>query len=150
MEMNRREVLASLSVFALLDGLFAGQAEAAGLDMAKSVVFQYDQLPVVHNANGGTSRAVMKGTLKTGEFVEVHETTLPAGQMPHPPHRHSHSEFLLIREGNLEFQDEGVPMPVGPGGVVYTASGRLHGLKNTGTTMGSYFVVAVGVQKAEG
>lgn len=152
-EMNRREMLVALGALAAFGGgLAEAQAgPAAGPDgkLSKSTVFEYDQLPVKHNPNGGTSRQVFSGTLVTGEFVEVHETTLPPGQMPHPPHRHSHSEMLLIREGNLEYTSEGQAMPVGPGGVVFSASHLLHGLKNTGTVMASYFVVAVGVQKAE-
>ena len=117
--LNRRELCVSLSAFAALSSVMAeAQAgAAAGPDgkLSKSVVFNYDQLPVKNNANGGTGRQVLSGTLPTGEFVEVHETTLPAGKMPHPPHKHSHSEFLLIREGNLEFINDGKPEPVGPG-----------------------------------
>jgi len=143
---SRREFGMAMAAFATLAGVADAQGDAT---MGLSKVFRYGELPVVKNANGGESRAVMHGTLLTGEFVEVHETMLPAGQMPHPAHKHSHSEFLLIREGDLQYQDEDKWLPVGPGDVVFSAHNRLHGLKNVGMTPARYFVVAVGVQKAE-
>jgi quercetin dioxygenase-like cupin family protein len=163
--LNRRDLCVALSALAALASMPAIEAAeaqatpasspspspAAGPDgkLSKSVVFSYAELPVKHNANGGASRAVLSGTLPTGEFIEVHQTTLPAGQMPHPPHHHSHSELLLIREGQLEFLNDGVPQSAGPGDIVFTASNVPHGLKNTGTTTANYFVVAIGVQTKE-
>jgi len=149
-DMTRRDFGWAMAAFAALASAAEAQDKSKdSVPMGLSTVFRYDQLPVVHNANGGESRAVMHGTLPTGEFVEVHETMLPAGKEPHPPHKHSHSEFLLIREGTLEYSDNGNTMPAGPGDVVFSASMRMHGLKNVGTTPARYFVVAVGVQKAE-
>jgi hypothetical protein len=82
--------------------------------IAGSETFSYDQLPVSDLPNGGTMRRVFSGVLVTGEYVEVHESVLPPGKMPHPPHRHRNSEILFIREGKLEFLNDGKPEPVGP------------------------------------
>jgi quercetin dioxygenase-like cupin family protein len=154
-KLNRREVGLALSALAMLGTVdTAAQTAAtapaepvAGPALLKSFVFPYESLPVKHSSNGGESRAVLHGTLATGEFVEVHETTLPPGQMPHPPHRHTHSEFQLIREGKIQVVGEGPNQIVGPGGVIFNASGVLHGLKNIGDTTASYFVVAISTQK---
>ena len=141
--MNRREMVGAMTAFAML----AAVAEAQTTDttpMAESKVFRFDALPVVKNANGGESRAVMHGTLPTGEFVEVHETMLPPGKEPHPAHKHRNTEFVLIRQGKLEYTgNNGKPEPVGVGDVIYSASNQMHGLKNVGTTNAQYFIVSI-------
>src|ERR1700745_2288118 len=86
--LNRRDLCVALSAFAAMGSVMAeaqaGAAAGPGGKLSKSVVFNYDQLPVKNNSNGGTGRQVMSGTLDTGEVVEVHETMLPPGKMPHP------------------------------------------------------------------
>ena len=159
--MNRRDLVVALSSFA---ALAVTSAEAGGQEpgnlpetmavpappgsagdpvLSASRAFRFEDLPVVKTANGET-RAVTRGVLPGGEAVEMHETTLLPGHMPHLPHQHKHSEFMLIREGQMEFENNGKPERVGPGGVMYAASNMLHGLKNVGTTTANYFVVAIG------
>src|ERR1700761_1636548 len=148
--LNRRELCVALSALAAMGGGTAeSQSPTATTEpvLAHSEIFSFDKLPLHTSANGRASRAVIQGRLATGEFVEVHETALPAGQMPHPPHRHTHSEFLLIREGKLEATSDGKTGIVEPGGIIFTASGVLHSLKNIGDVTANFFVVAVGVQK---
>jgi quercetin dioxygenase-like cupin family protein len=152
-QMNRRELGLALSAFTMLGSSLSAEAQrgTASGDAPKllhSELFSYDKLPVKTSSNGMTSRAVVHGTLATGEFIEVHETTLPAGEMPHPPHRHTHSELLLIRDGELQVDSDGQRGIVHAGDVIFTASAVLHSLKNVGTGPASYFVVAVGVQRA--
>ena len=106
-------------------------------------VYRFEQLAVKKNANG-ESRPIVSGVLPTGETVELHETSLLPGHMPHPAHKHRHSEFMFIREGTLEFDNNGTPERVGPGAVVFAASNIMHGLKNVGNTTAQYFVIAIG------
>ncbi len=148
--MNRREMGLALSAFAALAALPAeaqATAEATAPVLAHSRLFAFADLPARTAPNGTITRSVMQGNLATGEFVEVHETTLPVGEMPHPPHRHTHSEMLLVREGRLQVVSDGQEGVVGPGDVIFTASAVLHSLKNIGDVPSTYFVVAVGKQK---
>ncbi len=69
---------------------------------------------------------------------------LPPGQMPHPPHKHRNSEFIFIREGNVEYYHDDKTERVGPGGVIFNASNQMHGMKNVGSVDAQYFVIAVG------
>src|SRR5581483_11560508 len=97
-------------------------------------------------SGGAATRPILHGKLATGELVELHETTLLPGQMPHAAHKHVHTEFMLIREGTLELILENRTERVAPGGVVYAASGELHALKNVGSVPANYFVIAIGTE----
>ncbi len=146
---NRRDLCVALSALAAVGSLSSSDAEAQSKSdqvLSKSRTWTFDSLPARPSSNGGASRAVVQGLLATGEAVEVHETTLPPGKMPHPPHKHVHSEFLFVREGDLEVNRDGTKSKVGPGGVIFNASNVPHGLKNIGTTPANYFVIAIGKQ----
>ncbi len=106
-------------------------------------IFRAASLPV-HSSANGSSQHVVQGTLVTGEGVELHNSTLLPGHEPHPPHQHVHAEFLLIREGNVEWLLDGKRQSAGPGDILYASSNVLHGLRNTGAATASYFVVAIG------
>jgi mannose-6-phosphate isomerase-like protein (cupin superfamily) len=151
--LNRRDLCVALSAFAAMGSVAVSEAHAEGLGgdaggtlLSTSNVIPYEQLAVIQMPNGGTMRRVMSGVLPTGEFIEIHETMLPAGKMPHPPHKHPNTEVLFIQQGKLEYLDDGKGVPVGPGGIVFSASNLMHGLKNVGDTPASYIVVSVGRQ----
>jgi len=146
-QLDRRDL------FAALAALGAAATSSSGADaptLSDSRVIPFKSLTVRKFPNGGEQRRVISGTLTTGEFIEVHETMLPAGETPHPPHKHPNTEMLFIQTGSLEYDDDGKLTPVGPGDIVFTASNRMHGLKNVGTTPATYIVVSVGRQLPEG
>lgn len=157
MTMNRRDLCVALSTLAAVAAarpangqtapIAPGATSAPGAQaepvLSVQKVYPFESLPVAQSANG-ESRAVVHGVLPTGEAVELHETTLLPGHVPHPPHKHRHSEFMLVREGAVEFDNDGKFERVGPGGVIFAASNVMHGLKNVGETNANYFVIAVG------
>jgi quercetin dioxygenase-like cupin family protein len=152
--LSRRDLCSALPALALLGSAFPDDAFAAAQKTdggpslpTQSEAFPFDKLPVHSSSNGGASRAVLHGRLPTGETIELHETTLPPGQMPHPPHKHVHTELMLIREGTVEFLMDDRREELGPGGVAYAASNTLHGLKNVGSAAANYFVIAIGVEQ---
>ena len=153
-EMDRRNLFAAFSAFAAMAAA-TGAAEAQPLgpmttaQLSRSRVIKFKDLPLRTLDNGGTQRVVMSGTLPTGEFIEIHETVLPAGRTPHASHKHPNSEWLFIQSGKLEYNDNGKIVSVGPGDIVFSASNVSHGLNNVGTMDATYIVFSVSKQLPE-
>lgn len=152
--LTRREACATLAATGLASLLGSLMAQAqehapagpAALDLSRTQLLRFSDKKVSTNANGGWSRSFIRGTLPSGEFLEVHETMLAPGKMPHLPHKHNNSEFLLIRQGQLQYLHDGGKVLLGPRDVIYTASMKPHGLLNVGTTPAIYYVVSLGAQ----
>jgi quercetin dioxygenase-like cupin family protein len=107
-------------------------------------VFVLDQLPVHKMANGGESRNIVRGALATGEVVALHESVLPVGSVPNPPHKIEHSEFIIVLEGKLAFEHDGKSEKAGQGDAILVAVGVVHTLRNVGDVPAKYVVVAIG------
>ena len=126
----------------LLPALAAAGA-AAQTPALPSKVFSYADLPVRTNS-ANKQRAVFDGPTHTGFIVEMHETELPPGQMPHAAHHHVHEELFILREGTVEVTIKDKTTRIEAGSVAYVASNEEHGWRNVGTTPARYYVIALG------
>jgi quercetin dioxygenase-like cupin family protein len=144
MEITRRE-LCLLLPGAMAPLVVSSLGEGGEQDTSlPSAGFPFEKLTAHTTPSGAQIREILKGKLATGESIETHETTLPPGAMPHPPHHHVHTEMFLLREGTLELTVNGTSYRLGPGAVGFVRSNEEHGVKNVGTTPANYFVVEVG------
>lgn len=132
----RRAFLAAIPV------LMATGALAADKSYLHSKVYEFSRLPV-HHGKTNTSRPVLDGLTHENCRIELHESNLAPGNMPHPPHHHKHEEMFLVRDGTLEVTINGKSSKAGPGSVAFVASNDVHGVRNAGDNHAQYFVLAI-------
>ena len=136
---TRRDLLvAGVSLIAAVAGVAV--AESNGKPILHSSVFHWADLKV-KPTKAGESRSVFDAPTPALADLECHITTLNPGQSPHPPHCHPAEELMIIRDGTVEAMQEGRTNIVGPGGIIFEASGELHGLRNIGTNTATYYVI---------
>ena len=104
-------------------GMMRAQPQVMG-----SRIFDWDSLKV-EKTKVGERRDVVRLPTATLDELEMHITTLNAGQESHPPHQHPAEELIIIKEGTLESFVNGEYRKVGPGSVVFQASNQLHGIR---------------------
>lgn len=129
--------------FGLLLPFLPKSAVSAPSAALPSATFRFEDLPV-RRSGSLVSRQILKGATHSGCDVDLHESELEPGQMPHPPHQHVHEEVLLIKEGQLDVTVNGKTTQLTAGSVAYLASNDRHGWKNSGNTTARYFVLALG------
>lgn len=105
-----------------------------------SSVYDWNSIPAT-KTDVGEVRQFLKGPTATLDELEVHVTTLNAGQTSHPPHRHPNEELVILRQGTVETLVNGQWKRLGPGSVIFNASNQLHGLRNVGSGPAIYHVV---------
>ena len=69
--------------------------------------------------------------------------TLEPGAQPHPPHRHPEEEIMIVGEGSGEFFINGVATHVKMGDMVFAEANVLHGVRNTGQTLMTFYFIKV-------
>ena len=130
------KVALAAAVITLAGGaLMRAQAPVMG-----SRIFEWDSFKV-EKTKVGARRDVVRQPTATLDELEMHITTLDAGQESHPPHQHVAEELIIIKEGTLESFVNGEYKRVGPGSIVFQASNQPHSIRNVGTTPATYHVV---------
>jgi quercetin dioxygenase-like cupin family protein len=135
---TRRDVKVALVTAAITltgAGMMRAQSQVMG-----SRIFDWGSLKV-EKTNVGERRDVVRLPTATLDELEMHITTLNAGQQSHAPHQHPAEELIIIKEGTLESFVNGEYRRVGPGSIVFQASNQLHGIRNIGNGPATYHVI---------
>jgi quercetin dioxygenase-like cupin family protein len=131
---------AALVLTALSVGLCAGALAERKTAALRSSAFDWNAISSKDTPVGAIRQFFRAPTAKLDE-LELHVTTLNAGQTSHAPHRHPNEELVIVKEGTVEVLVSGEWKRVGPGSVIFNASDELHGLKNPGPGPATYHVI---------
>jgi quercetin dioxygenase-like cupin family protein len=136
--LTRRDIVVALIAAAGTLAVVGAQQPAAAI--LESQVFDWDSVKPREVAYGSARQFFRAPTVTLAE-LEMHVTTLNAGQTSHAPHQHANEELIILREGTLETLSLGEWKRVGPGSIIFNASNDLHGVRNVGTGPATYHVV---------
>jgi XRE family transcriptional regulator, regulator of sulfur utilization len=135
---TRRDVLVALMGAAMaLTTVTALEGRRAVLG---SAIFDWNSFKAEPNKTGAVRKVVQQPTATLDE-LEIHITTLNAGETPHPPHQHPDEELVIIKEGTVESLVNGELKRVGPGSIIFQAANQLHSIRNVGTGPATYHVI---------
>lgn len=90
---------------------------------------------------GSQQRTLLEGSTVDFHHIKIHATTVPAHQAPHPAHRHSDEELIIIKEGQLTVTIAGKTKTLGAGSIALMMPGDEHGFENKGDAPATYYVM---------
>jgi XRE family transcriptional regulator, regulator of sulfur utilization len=135
---TRRDLYATtVGVVATFSIMTFAQSEAP---IMHSAIFDWNAIPVKQD-DVRTVRQFFQAPTATLDELELHVSTLQAGDTSHAPHRHPNEELVIVKEGTVEALVNGELKRVGPGSVIFNASNELHGIRNVGTGPATYHVI---------
>lgn len=131
---------------ALLAGIAIGAFVSAPTQSANAVLsstaVSWEEIQAKPSGTGITkAKQVFRDPTATLDELEFHVSTLPAGQSPHPPHKHPDEEIIFIKEGTVEALVNGETKRVGPGSVIFQAANQMHTVRNVGDVPAVYHVM---------
>lgn len=95
----------------------------------------------VKTTDKGFSRQICSRRVSWLSKLDMHATTLNAGQVSHAPHTHRAEEIILMRSGNVEEYIGGKYYKASAGDLIFLPSGVPHALENKGTGTCEYFAL---------
>lgn len=137
MKTSMRDWIAALvGVAVTLTAVAANEAR----ELMRSSVFEWNEV-ATQQEEVRLLRHFFRARTATLAELELHATTLAAGETSHAPHRHANEELVIVKEGTVEAFYEGKTRRLGPGSVIFNASNELHGIRNVGTGPATYHVI---------
>lgn len=122
--------------------LFIGIAsQSQSNNKLTTAVYEWEKLSVTKTSSG-EKRQLLEGQTSVLPYLEIHVTTLNPGKAPHGSHVHTDmEELIIVKEGKIEQNINGVKKVVGPGSVILVLPGDEHGIWNAGDTNASYYII---------
>lgn len=105
-----------------------------------SNVYVWEKLVAAPNPKG-VRRAVLDGPTTTLDKLHCHITTLNPGEKSGEPVLHLQEEIIIVKEGTIEANSDGVARTATAGSVIFFAAHSVTFMKNVGTTPATYTVV---------
>ncbi|HEY4107596.1 cupin domain-containing protein [Puia sp.] len=89
----------------------------------------------------GESRPIFSRPVAWLHKIDMHATTLEAGQISHPQHVHRNEEIILMRSGHVRMHIADGYQKAAAGDLVFLPSGVPHNLENGDTGRCEYFAL---------
>jgi XRE family transcriptional regulator, regulator of sulfur utilization len=137
---TRRDITIALASVGVTLVVTLGATALAGSGLMGSRAVDWNAVQVSQDGTKSV-RQFFKAPTATLAELEVHVTTLPAGELSHAPHKHPNEELVIVKEGTVEVLVDGRLQRVGPGSVIFNASNQLHSLRNVGNSAATYHVI---------
>jgi quercetin dioxygenase-like cupin family protein len=138
-KLSRRDLGLLLPALAA-DFHLRAEQQPAPVETMASKAYPSDRIPYKGDEKKKGRQFFLAAT-HAGFKIECHETVLGAGLETHPPHKHEHEEIMIVVEGTVEANMDGVKQTVPAGSVVIFGSNQMHNARNAGTVPSRYYIV---------
>jgi uncharacterized cupin superfamily protein len=128
------------TIFASLCFNLMAQTNSSAPAKLTSAVYDWEKMQPMTVSNG-VRRIVFDGPTATLDEINCHITTLNPGQVSGAPRLHVQEEVVVVKEGMVEATYDGKSQTVGPGSVIFFASGATTQLRNPGKVPATYTVI---------